>query len=174
MCYWVMPVNGSVIAETTVQHVTREDMSNPEIAKQIETFNEALDDRMDDTNFHLEGIPDLEYCEDDFDLPQWDSAYGDFTPGDAEYGDVKQEGLADADDLGPEVYDRYIGAQIILDDNANNGGNIATVKRRTTDLSGSAIGMAHRNPMLDTREYEIELEDGTVDKMLANKIAENI
>ena len=36
------------------------------------------------------------------------------------------------------------------------------------DLSGNAIGMAHRNPMLDTQEYKIELKDGTVDKMLAN------
>ena len=49
-------------------------------------FNEALNDRLDKINFQLEGVPDLEYCKDDFDLPQWDSTYRDNT----EYWDTKE------------------------------------------------------------------------------------
>ena len=33
---------------------------------------------------------------------------------------------------------------------------------------------AHVNPLLDTREYEVELEDGTHDSYYANSIAENL
>ncbi len=63
---------------------------------------------------------------------------------------------------------------MILDDKANGGGNIATVKRRVTDVNGRPVGSAHTNPLFDSREYEIELEDGTEDRIFANKIAKNI
>ena len=67
-----------------------------------------------------------------------------------------------------------IGAKVILDDSANGGGNLATVKSRATDINGRPIGHAHKNPMMDSREYEVEMEDGTTDRIFANKIAENI
>ena len=50
----------------------------------------------------------------------------------------------------------------------------ATVKRRVVDHLGNAVGRAHTNPLLDTREYEVELEDGTTDRYFANVIAENL
>ena len=64
--------------------------------------------------------------------------------------------------------------RVVLDDSANNGGNIATVKRRATDYEGRPLGAAHKLAALDTREYEVELEDGTTDRIMANKIAANI
>jgi hypothetical protein len=36
------------------------------------------------------------------------------------------------------------------------------------------LGKAHANPLLDTREYEVQLEDGTYDSYFANRIAENL
>ncbi|KAL7537428.1 hypothetical protein ACHAWF_005758, partial [Thalassiosira exigua] len=48
------------------------------------------------------------------------------------------------------------------------------VTRRMTDKNGRPIGKAHSNPMLDTRVYEVQLEDGTHDHLMANKIAENL
>ena len=36
------------------------------------------------------------------------------------------------------------------------------------------IGKAHPNPLLDTCEYEVQLEDGTYDSYFANTIVENI
>ena len=50
--------------------------------------------------------------------------------------------------------DQYIGAKIVLDQ--NNPGNLATVKRRVTDFDGRPVGHAHANPILNTREYEVE------------------
>ena len=176
MCYWIMPVNGQAIAETTVQHVTRDDMLDPTVSKSIEKFDEALNKRLDDANFNIAGGAGLSLQEDDYDLPKWDPAYGDRTPTQEEYGTMGNETpLADADDkIDAEVYDKYIGAKIVLDEESNNGGNIGTVKRRATDRDGFAIGRPHSNVALDTREYEIEMDDGTTERLLANKIAANI
>ena len=176
MCYWIMPVNGQAIAETTVQHVTRDDILDPTISASIEKFNEALNKRLDDTNFIIAGGTGFLLQEDDYDLPRWDPAYGDHTPTQEEYGPMGNETpLADAEDrIDAEMYDKYIGAKIVLDEESNNGGNIGTVKRQATDRDGFAIGKPHSNIALDTREYEIEMDDGTTKRLLANKIAANL
>merc|ERR1711923_307748 len=83
--------------------------------------------------------------------------------------------LAHADEeISNDLYDKHIGMRVVLDGSANNGGNIATVKRRATDYEGRPLGATHKLTALDTREYEVELEDGTTDRIMANKIAANI
>lgn len=170
MCYWIIPVSGTPISRTTVQHVTLEDMRNPEIKKQIDEFDRKLNERMDDTNFTNPEATDfaIQDLEDD------QAAYGDGTqtPGDEEYGDmVKANERPEEDDV--DAYDKYIGAEVFLDDR-NDGGAKATVKRRVRDPDGKLTGKAHRNPLLDTREYELEFEDGTTDRYFANTIAESL
>ena len=56
----------------------------------------------------------------------------------------------------------------------NSGGNIATVEQSATNANGFPIGRAHNNPLLDTREYEVELEYGKTDRYFSNAIAENM
>ena len=36
------------------------------------------------------------------------------------------------------------------------------------------LGRAHPNPLLDTQEYKVQLEDGTYDSYFANIIAKNL
>ena len=85
------------------------------------------------------------------------------------------EPLADAEDeLDPEVYDKNISGKIILDDTADGGGNTATMKSCVTNINGRAIGIANNNPLLNSQDYEIEMEDGTTYRLFANKIDENI
>jgi hypothetical protein len=43
-----------------------------------------------------------------------------------------------------------------------------------TDYDVNLIGRAHKNLLLDTRTYELEYDDGKVDRFMANAIAENI
>ena len=38
MCYWIINKSGTVIAETTVQNVTRDDMLDAKTAAQVENF----------------------------------------------------------------------------------------------------------------------------------------
>ena len=102
MHYWITGESETPIAETTVQHVTRDDMIDPAIARQIETSNEALTTRLDDTNFKVNDI-DHGFEDDLDDLPQWDMAYGDNTPPDSEY-DEETVPLAEAEDhIDPDV-----------------------------------------------------------------------
>ena len=48
------------------------------------------------------------------------------------------------------------------------------VAKRSWGLDGEEVGRAHANPFFDTREYDIEFKDGSVDKYTANVIAENM
>ena len=41
-------------------------------------------------------------------------------------------------------------------------------------IDGEAVGHAHANTLFDTREYDIEFTDGSVEKYTANVIAENM
>ena len=42
------------------------------------------------------------------------------------------------------------------------------------DIDDVPIGKANVNPILDTRKYEVEFEDGTIEILSANVLAENI
>ena len=50
----------------------------------------------------------------------------------------------------------------------------AVVKRRAVDINGVPIGVPNNNPIMDTRQFEIEFNDGKVEILSANIIAENI
>jgi hypothetical protein len=51
----------------------------------------------------------------------------------------------------------------------------ATVRKRVQDVDGNPVGTAHPNPLLlDSRMYEIEYNDGHVEELTANVIAENL
>ena len=41
-------------------------------------------------------------------------------------------------------------------------------------MYGDPVGIAHSNPLLDTRKYQVEFDDGTNEIITANIIAENI
>ena len=164
MCYWLMPVSGTPIVNTSVQHVTAEDLRNPQIIERVQDFNARLHVRLDDTNFVLPG-DDLDhyYPTDIYEIP---------LEGNDEHGDLENE--TEHDDI--DSYDEFIGATFLLDP-LKSPGNVATkatVIRRKTDSLGNPLGRAHGNPLLDTREYEVQLEDGTFDSYFANTIAENL
>jgi hypothetical protein len=55
MCYWLMPVSGVPVVNSSVQHVTAEDLRNPEIMQQIDDLNRRLETQLDDTSFVLPG-----------------------------------------------------------------------------------------------------------------------
>ena len=48
------------------------------------------------------------------------------------------------------------------------------VKRRVIDEDGLPVGTSHIDPILDTRQYEVQLPDGSVESYTANLIADNI
>ena len=95
MCYWVVPISGIPVADSTVQHVTSDDLFNPDIKSQVKAFNSTLESWLDDGNDHIKS--DLSPALDSFEAV--DPAYGDgsLTPMDKEYGLSLEEEVDDAD-----------------------------------------------------------------------------
>jgi hypothetical protein len=126
---------------------------------------------LEDTNFVLPGgdIDDF-YPNDVYEIP----TQGDIQNGDPDNGDNRTFDRPDANDF--NSYDNLIGATFLLDPlkSPDKVATRATVVRRKTDHLGNPLGRAHCNPLLDTREYEVKLEDGTYDSYFANTIAENL
>jgi hypothetical protein len=56
------------------------------------------------------------------------------------------------------------------------GGELATARviKQTCDGYGVPTGSGNSNPILDTRQYEVEFPDGSINIYTANVIAENL
>ena len=108
-------------------------------------------------------------------LQKWDPTYGGNDPTAEEYGPANGDTpLADAEELNYNRYDKFIRSKIIIDKKSNNFGNLATVIRRATDEYGVPIWKSHRNPILETFKFEVELENGDTDKIMSNQNAVNL
>jgi hypothetical protein len=70
----------------------------------------------------------------------------------------------------PEIGDNYLSANILIpQDGSMAKGRVKSWKQ---DAHGNPIGRADANPILDTREYIVEFDDGDETKLNANLIAE--
>ena len=69
----------------------------------------------------------------------------------------------------PEVSDNYVGSRLQLP----SGQSLARgrVLKRARDNDDNFIGRANKNPILDTRGYVFEFEDGEQAELAANTIA---
>ena len=80
--------------------------------------------------------------------------------------------LPDIDDATPEYRDQYIGAELRLP--VQGTMTSGTVKQRSRTPGGDLFGKQNDNPILDTRSYDVEFEDGTIRGYTAKVIAENM
>jgi hypothetical protein len=165
LCYHIIKENGSIESRTTVQHVPREDLIKPEIAKQVTDFDLSLRERLNDKNFHLEDGEDV-YEDTDIEFNDYENDNHGLQ------SDLKE--TVDRDDYNDEAYDQLLSAEILLP-NENGDGHIrGTVNKRLKNNMGQPIGQRHNNPMLDTRQYVVKMSDGTERELQHNLIAENM
>ena len=126
----------------------RGDYLNPEIKKQIYEFNDKLDKRLDDTKFLLDGphSVDLDY-EDDIHNHGVITNHG-INPSDDEYGDMLTDDQPEVDN--EEAIDKYLTCELIM--NVGSGKERkGRVAKRSRGHGGEPIGVAHNNPLFDTR-----------------------
>ena len=170
LCYWLLLESGKVIARTTVQHVTRDDLLNDDVRGQVEQFDRTVDERLNDQGFMTEDADASFYLQDE-DVD--DSGVLTTTPTDAEYGDMITTDVPEVDDIDEEMVDKYLNAELIFDigTGAERRGRVV---KRAKGTTGEPIGRAHANPLFDTREYVVEFTDGTTENYFANVIAENM
>ena len=72
----------------------------------------------------------------------------------------------------PDGYEGYITAEVLLP--KGDEFKVGTVILRIINSDGTSVGRSNDNPILDTREYEVEFGDGVVLEYAANVIAENL
>ena len=85
------------------------------------------------------------------------------------------EGTPDNDhdlDPTPEVADNYLSMEILFPcGDAMVRGRVISRKR---DADGNPTGRQHDNPILDTRAYNVQFDDGEISELAVNVIAENL
>jgi hypothetical protein len=140
------------------------------IRTRVNEFDAALLVQLDNGNFQVDHPNPVFYLQDDVDAHN--GAADGTIPLDAEYRDMNQPAKSDADDVAFETFDQYLQSEFYV----NKDGDVATAKvvKRARDNNGNPIGKRRANPLLDTCEYECELDDGSLMRHHANVIAENI
>ena len=117
--------------------------------------------RLDDTNFVNPESSDLYIDEVD---DENDVAHGDITqtPGQDEYANMNTEERTDQDNIDGKAYDKYIWAEVMMDV-PGEGPRRATVRQHVENEDSSRAETYHRKPLINTREYVLEYDDGTHD-----------
>ena len=169
LCYWLLLPSGKVIARTTVQHVTREDMVNDDVRRLVDEFDRDVEERLNDQAFMAQDPDVTFFLQDEID----DVSGVTNTPADDEYGDMITPEALEADDMSEEIMDKYLNTELIFDmgTGAERRGRVI---KRAKGTTGQPIGRSHANPLFDTREYVVEFTDGSTESYFANVIAENM
>jgi hypothetical protein len=155
MTYWVLTEKCTIIARSSIKSLEDYELRDPMIISQQESFTNRILDR---SNISKEFMEPFVTVEDKYELEPEEEMEVYTTP--------------DADEFTPESYDEYLLAQVSLPvgEDLLRG----SVIRRTRDHNGRPIGTRNVNPILDTREYDVQFPDGTVRSYIANTIAENL
>jgi len=61
--------------------------------------------------------------------------------------------MPEADDI--EIYDEYINSEVLLVPSEGEHMQVARILKRNTNDNGTLIGNANKNPILDTRVYDV-------------------
>jgi hypothetical protein len=158
MCYWILTKKGTVLSRTTVQPMTLDERRRPEEQMLMADLDAEIKAKLGDSV---------------------NSADVDDGDPDEIFGEALDEGLLDerfqrkeADDFTPDSLDEYLTMKLLMP----RGDEMlrAKVTGRKRNLNGDPVGIANSNPILDTREYEVEFPDGSTEIYMANTIAENM
>ena len=159
----VLVKSGEVIRRNTYRKLTPEEYDNSAITLERKLFDETIGKRLGEplkevdlsATFGISAVtPEYEAYEDD------------------ELNPVPEPPDVDALEEEPEGYEGYITAEVLLP--KGDEFKVGTVMRRVVNSDGTTVGRSNDNPILDTREYQVEFGDGVVLEYAANVIAENL
>jgi len=166
MAYRILKGTGKTVVRKSVWSLTDDEMAQPTVKAELAILEQDIRDKIGDTLKDSEIDPDLKtYLGPD--VP-------DYLFDEEEVVDPEEpeSTMPDVDDFTPEAYDQFLTAELLLP----HGGEAskARVKSRKRDADGNPVGRRHQNPLLDTREYEVEFPDGSTEVVTANLIAETL
>ena len=168
MAYLVLPESGIPVSRTTVQRVTEIEKTTDANKARIKQYDSKIAERFKEERLAKNG--------DKPDPVDWADIIGDdpeFAEEFATTFDNPEVKEAD-DDFDPDSYDGYVNMELLLD-RPGAQPELARVTKRLKDKDGKPIGRSNgNNPILDSRLYEVEFQDGYKSAMSANTIAENL
>jgi hypothetical protein len=167
MSYYALPITGTPVSRTTVQRVTELEKQTEANQQRIAAYDTAIAGRFKEGRLVTAGgKPDL-------------AAWSKLLETDPNFAEefaqtFDNPSVPEADDeFDPDSYDSYLNMELALERDDTTL-EFAKVTKRMKDAAGNPIGVAHDNPILDARLYEVEYLDGHKAAISANIIAENI
>ena len=172
MSYWILTEHGTHISCATVQRLTNLEQQKDEYKKRMNDFQTKLERIWNaasadlSSELHVEDVPrdlilSLEDEDEDF-IEEYKKV-------------ITSKDVKDIEDYTEyNNDDPYVSMELGLNLNDEEGPHYAVVKKRVVDDEGKPIGIANNNPLLDSRQYEVEFRDGRVEVLSANIIAENL
>ena len=153
----ILKENGQFVYRSTLRHLTKDEINDAVHVEMRKLFDESIDETL--------GSGAIEADFDPEDLTP------EFLPYDLDFDFGVNDGEASIE-VTPETGDNYLNAEISLP----KGGIMARgrVAGRKRDADGNPVGRANDNPILDTRIYEVQFDDGDVTELTANMIAQSM
>jgi hypothetical protein len=165
MCYYVLTRKGTVLGRTTVHPIPAADRATDVFKANCIELDAGVKDKLGDhvKDDDIGDIPNGIFGDDDNEFVPYEG----FT--DEEGADI---GVQEADEFTADTMDSYLATEVMLPRGDSFVRGKVVSRKRNAD--GNPIGVSSSNPILDTREYEVEFPDGTSSAYAANVIAENI
>ena len=172
MSYWILPNSGIPISCVTVQKLTYLEQQTDVWKGRMDTFSRRLESKLNARSSLLPSINAPDVHRHILDINGESQEFID------EYNRVIDNSIVPhAEDEVADVVaneESYLNMELGIKQDGESELIHATVKRRAVDVEGRPIGTYNENPLLDSRVYEIEYVDGSLDNMSANIIAENL
>ena len=169
MCYYILLPNGSVVSRSTVWCITELEKMTESTQAYIKEYDEKLDEYLGDKRKFPPMTGDKPDPEMWADLMEDDPDFREEF-----YRVYNSDDVKEADEATPGVDDGfYLNMELALPRDAD-GPSFARVKKRMKDADGNPVGTFNKNPILDTRMFEVEFADGYTASMSANAITESM
>jgi hypothetical protein len=165
MAFRVLKGNGKVMVRKPVWPLQRHELADIKIQAELAILDKGIQAKIGDevSGEDSENFPDVPADLFDLDDIQIDPAEDLQEPNSSK---------PDVDDYTSEEMDEYLSAVVDMPRDGETLSGVVTRRKRGAD--NVPIGKRHSNPLLDTREYEVEFPDGSLDTYTANMIAENL
>ena len=146
-CYWLLPESCKPIVRSTVWSIPEMEKTSDGTRSLILNLKEEVNKRIGDKSVDSENYPvEVGIFEGEEDEER------NIAPQDP------QADIVGGEEFTPDSFEKYLSTEVMLPKNGQL--HRGTVRKRVLSENGDPVGLANENPLLDTREYVVEFQDG--------------
>ena len=166
LCYWILPVSGVPIARLMEQRISKDDLTTKEVIDELASYDMSIAVFFAKKNHKYPSL-DMEETQglttDIFNMECAKHAVDQYEP---------ESSMPEAESYDKESLDKLLSVHVSLP-RVEGVEHVKDIGSKC-DQDGCPVGHSNANPLLNTRVYEVEFQDGYIQEYLANTIAENI